>query len=100
MKSSLFDLRDLAGVARASIPWTPVLFVPPQRHLGQNLTRRTNAVQEPDLYADYMRAVDVARAARAVYFAEAIGDAAAAVVSWYRQLRGFEPAEMTERASR
>lgn len=97
MKSSLFDLRDLAGVARASIPWTPIIIVPPQRQLGQNLVRRTSEVQEPDLYTNYMHAVDVARAARAVYFAEAIGDAAGAVKSWYRRLRGFETTEPASR---
>lgn len=99
MKTSLFDLRDLAGVARASIPWTPVIVIPSQRH---NLVRRnTNeGRQEPDLYIEYMSAVQVARAARAVYFAEAIGKAASAIKDWYRSLRGFDPASAAHAANR
>ena len=91
MKTALFDLRDLAGVARASIPWTPVIVIPSQRH---NLVRRnSNQDQpEPDLYIEYMSAVQVARAARAVYFAEALGKAAGALKDWYRSLRGLDPA--------
>ena len=100
MKSSFFDLRDLAGVARASIPWTPVVIIAPERQIQQNMMRRTREVQEQDLYDNYMNAVQVARAARAVYFAEAIGDAAAAVKAWYRRLRGIEASEATEPAAR
>ena len=99
MKTSLFDLRDLAGVARASIPWTPVVVVP---RLGNDLVRRNTLEvrQEPDLYIEYMSAVQVARAARAVYFAEALGKAAGAIRDWYRSLRGLDPASPAHAANR
>jgi hypothetical protein len=99
MKTSFFDLRDLAGVARASIPWTPVIVIPSQRH---NLVRRNSddGRQEPDLYIEYMSAVQVARAARAVYFAEAVGKAAGALKDWYRSLRGLDPARAAHAPNR
>ncbi|MDQ6621519.1 MAG: hypothetical protein M3Z31_17810 [Pseudomonadota bacterium] len=90
MISNLFDMNDLAALSRALIPWLPAqlqAFRPESMNVFPHRTKTGQAALFADETSEYSRVAELARASRAAYFAEWIGNAAKGFQRAYASVR-------------